>query len=559
MKKTLIAILTVCIFIFTCIFGNEYISAKLTNKTSSKQKKPSKIVKTSVQSQPINYIKIGSVGGYNNKIITNNLLKACKLPPATASKLPYWTGYIIENKISTNYTDNRWDKYTGGTFYFVEKEIEYLAKNRFNCARVLYSFSFLGKPGDPYMINKSELEQLDELISWGLKNNVHIMISNTGLPNKRSTSWDEENVMSNPELFKNKKMQELYLSYWDMLAKRYKDIPSNVLSFELAVEANVPDGDTKLYADVLTPVAKNIWSYNPKRIVIVNDVWKQVPEQLAKIGCCISLHNHIYTVDERRLRHNYKIETDAKWPMEYLPNSFNDSSGVLTLKSESKFSKGKLILYFECTDNPFEIKADEKLISKPVFKGGKWGELTKYEVEIPKDTSTLTLTPKGGSSLIAITIKQENKPSVTLPTHGLYTCCETEPLPSIQINNDGTTKNINNPQKLLNSEYFTKQYLKKFIDTAKQYNVGFIMTEIGTDTMDLSPQEYTAYHETWLTALKNNNIGWMYNCIHNILAPQDIMWLNSTNSKFTKFEKVETIPNYYANKAITDMLKRYSK
>lgn len=198
-----------------------------------------------MQAQEARYVPINEVGTYNPEIITPELLKACQLPELDKSRLPYWTGYILENKISVNCgRDSEWERYTAGNWYWNEQEIKYLKDNGFNCVRALYSLSFLSDPDDIYSINVSELEQLDELISWCIKYNVHLMIAQTGLPGKWNldeNGWHEsfdywntqENVGGNPELFTSQEMQKAYTAYYDMLAKRYQDIPNGILSFDL--------------------------------------------------------------------------------------------------------------------------------------------------------------------------------------------------------------------------------------------------------------------------------------------------------------------------------------
>jgi hypothetical protein len=159
-------------------------------------------------------------------------------------------------------------------------------------------------------------------------------------------------------------------------------------------------------------------------------------------------------------------------------------------------------------------------------------------------------------AVLAILIEQKGKKTVTIPTHNLYNPQVVESVPTIMINDDGTTENVDNPKKVLDSTYFTKTYLQSFIDCAKKYNVSFIMTEVGTDTLDLTPKEYVDYHSTWLKALQDNHIGWMYNCVHGILAPHDLMWLNDTNTSFTEFERLKN-SSYLVNTNVMDMLKRY--
>lgn len=138
-------------------------------------------VLTDVQNQEARYTPIGEVGSYNTNIITDELLnKETTLPDATNQFLPYWTGYNLENKIFAR------EEYR----YFYEDEIKFLSDNGFNCARILYSFTFLSNPEDPTLINEAELEQLDELISWGMKYNVNIQISNIGIPGAKGEHGD---------------------------------------------------------------------------------------------------------------------------------------------------------------------------------------------------------------------------------------------------------------------------------------------------------------------------------------------------------------------------------
>jgi hypothetical protein len=524
---------------------------------------PITIPLTDIQKESASYIPISEVGTYRTDIITDALLAGTTLPEATAKDVPYWTGYIMENKIFANFQNDFWSQYReeeSGDHCFIEQEFAYLKNNGFNCARIVYSMSFLSDPDDVNSINVAELDQLDELISWGLKYNIHIMLSITGMPGKRNTSCEEENVQNSSQIFTDTSMEKAFAAYWDMLAKRYADIPAKVLSFELLAEPEVPDASLDRYYKVLAPVAKNIWTYNPERIVIANDLSKQLPEKMAEIGCCLSLHTHIYAVDENRLR-DFGIENDATWPLQYFPEYYNgEDSGELTLKSEDGFLKGKLTIYYEGSGTTAAVSEDGKTIARAKAYEAE-DTLCKKTIDIASGTKKIVLKPSDDGSWLAITISQEGKDDITIPTHSLYgEDVGIEPLPSIKIHNDGTLENIDNPQKFLNADYFESVYLKKFIDCAKKNGVSFLMTEVGTDTVDLTPEEYVAYHSEWLDALSRNKIPWMYNCIHNILAPEQGMWLNANNSSFTEFNTVgELLPQYQENVIVTQMLKKYQK
>ncbi len=513
------------------------------------------IVATEVQKKSPKYVPIQDVGTYNTEIISEELLNSYQLPEASKNNVPYWTGFILENKISVNYGNSLWSNYTAGNDYFVEDEIRFFHENGFNSARVVYSLSYFSNPDDITQINLSELEQLDELIAWGLKYNIHIMISITGLPGKWYTSWDEEGVQSNDAIFTDEVMQTNFHSYWKMLSQRYAQIPSNALSFELLAEPRVNNGDLDLYAKVLTPIVQDLWQDNPNRIIIVNDVWKQIPEQLAAIGCDISLHTHIYTVSEERLD-DWGIQFDATWPMQYLPGTWNTETGNLILESDEGFSEGEITIYYDYYTTAAKILADDAIIYQPK-KEEFLNNKPKTVAVIPSGTKKITVIPQDNAAFVAVKIDQKDKKAIVIPTHSLYgVYVPNELLPTIKINADGSLKNMDQTEKKLDSEYFETAYLKEFIACSEKYGVSFLMTEVGTDTLDLNPDQYIAYHSEWLKALKINHISWMYNCTHNVLAPEPLMWLNEKNSMFTEFADTD-IPKYKENVRVIEMLKSF--
>jgi len=67
---------------------------------------------------------------------------------------------------------------------------------------------------------------------------------------------------------------------------------------------------------------------------------------------------------------------------------------------------------------------------------------------------------------------------------------------------------------------------------------------------------YSAYHSEWLRAVKENHISWMFNCTHNVLAPEPLMWLNEKNSMCTEFADTD-IPKYKENVRVIEMLKSF--
>lgn len=544
--------------------GTTYVTVTYKGRTSAKLKvtvknesAPAAVSKTKVQAQKARYVPISEAGAYNPEIITPELLKACKLPELDKSKLPYWTGYILENKISVNYArDSAWDQYTGGNWYWNEQEIKYLKDNGFNCARALYSLSFLSDPDDIYSINVSELEQLDELISWCIKYNVHLIIAQTGLPGKWNLDkngwhddydyWREnENVASCTELFESEEMQKAYTAYYDMLAKRYQDIPNGILSFELAAENDVRAEDLApalhIQAEVLGPVAQTIWSYSPDRIVIVSDLWCAVPRELAAMGCCIAKHAFVDVLGDG----------SNGWPVPFVPGLADGTSGSLILTAESSFKSGEFTVGYDYYGETPEIIADGKAVSVSVNEKNK-----TFSGRIPEGIRKIELKTAEEMKFNWVSLSQNGRKSIRLPA--AHASSYPLPLPQFIVSDNGSLTRPDGSSADMNVDDFVNAYLKEAMDCAAEYGVSFIATEIGGDEAGvLYPKKYVAYNEMLLQAYKQNGIGWMYNCVHNILAPESLMWFNRENSKFTDFSNVPNMYGYQVNNTIMDMLKRF--
>ena len=239
MKKSL------CLFLALLLFAGAFAGCTAAEDTGQPAA-PRKIELTAVQAQEPRYVPIDEVGTYNTDIITDEIRGACTLGDISADALPHWTGLILENKIFYNfYSDERWAEYTPGGRYWTEDQIRFQAEQGFNCVRVVYSFSYLSDPDDVWSINMAELEQLDELLSWCMKYDMHLLLSITGLPGMAGADWKtEEDIAANDALFTDPEMQEVFAAYWKMLSRRYADIPSGALSFELEAEGSctTPEG-----------------------------------------------------------------------------------------------------------------------------------------------------------------------------------------------------------------------------------------------------------------------------------------------------------------------------
>ncbi len=511
---------------------------------------------TAIQSQEARYVPIAEVGTYNKDIVTDELVANVNLPEAGNGKAPVWNGYILENKIWVNFENEAWQKYTPGERYYNKFEIDHIAELGFNCVRIVYGLSYLSNPEDVYSINVSELEQLDELLSWCLENDLHLMISITGMPGKWNTSRQEEDVNKNPEIFTNPETAKAYAAYMEMLAMRYADIPSKALSFELLAEPGVPNDDVDLYAEVLEPVALAMWEHDSSKILIANDVYKNVPERMAEIGCVLSLHHHSTVIYSAQLMEWYGIDmSETYWPAPVVPMNMYDGQTV-SMSSEEGFSGATISVAYNYFNYEPELYADGVLIPWDNATGRyavyDAGEL---HVQIPDGSKELTIAIKDEMGVELIDISWDSKSAKILPLYIDGQRIDFEPEFVITSDRQAVCANEGTIQ-FGGWQHMYDTTISKFVECAEKHGVSYIMTEVGSDTQTLSVEDYIAYHTELLEILDEHNIGWMYNCIHNILAPPDIMWQGQAQG-FT-VTPIEGTP-YFENREITDMLVSFAQ
>lgn len=519
--------------------------------------------KTAVQSQDARYIPIGEVSTYNKDIITDELLANCSIEDVDISNLPYWTGYILENKACINQeVSSVWELYTPGADYFCEEDVRYLKENEFNCVRTMYSFSNLSNPDDIYSINEAELEQLDELLSWCIKYDITLILSVMGMPGKKNTSWDEENVACNTEVLLNPDMREAFQKYWMMISKRYADIPNGIIAFELMAEPEPDrekedDAAMQDYYDAMMPIVTQMQKDRADRVIIAEDLDKKVPEKLAEMGCCLSLHTHVYYVDNRRAMEEWGIDTQTKWPMPYLPMCVYNETSPYTICAEDTFEDTVIQYYIigEWGDYALQVTVDG--VNYEYDRMQNDAGTTYFELKVPNGAKEVTISSiENGWFNVPVTKVIGADGSVVDLVWTYAITDENDVMPTLQINKDGSVTCLSG--QTFDSDFIYDRALAPFVDCAKKNNVSFIMSEVGTDTESLSVEDYLEYHEMWLEMLHSHKISWMYNCQRNVFAPLFAMWLRTNKIPFENFTQWENTAYYQCDEVI-DLLKKYSK
>lgn len=172
----------------------------------------------------------------------------------------------------------------------------------FNFLRVPLNTKFFFANADVNQPAIQYWENLDELISWGIQYKVHISLVVCETYGHNCTYTEEEST-----LFQNQQQMDLFVTFWDTVAKRYADIPNNALSFNLLNEPCDYIGED-VYCEMALHLAEVIRAHTPDRLII-SDMFSWGKEPLeGLVGSGIVQTIHCY---EPNALHSGELE---EWP-----------------------------------------------------------------------------------------------------------------------------------------------------------------------------------------------------------------------------------------------------
>jgi hypothetical protein len=206
---------------------------------------------------------------YDSSIITSDLLEQAKdMPEIKNGDVSDWCGFVVngcpyENReIDANQFD---------------KDAKHLSEWGFSCVRYMLTYQTLFDKRVT-KVDETKLKKLDHLVASAIKYNIHLNLVTFSMPG-RWADTDSKTYTSTGEfdLFTNKDRQKEAYAVWDLLAKRYQNIPSSVLSFCPLWEVQNYNLSTGLPVEVYTPeqvavvyekLVSTIKKYGNDRLVI---------------------------------------------------------------------------------------------------------------------------------------------------------------------------------------------------------------------------------------------------------------------------------------------------
>lgn len=147
---------------------------------------------------------------------------------------------------------------------FVEEDFQLISEWGFNFVRLPLDYRYWTDSSDWEKIVESELAPIDEVIAWARKYGLHVQLAFHRAPGYTIAKPGEKR-----NLFRDEEAQHACARHWAYFAKRYRDVPNDVLSFNLVNEPTVAADE---YAPVAERLLQSIWQEDPHRFVISDGV-----------------------------------------------------------------------------------------------------------------------------------------------------------------------------------------------------------------------------------------------------------------------------------------------
>ncbi|MGO4694765.1 glycoside hydrolase family 5 protein [Paenibacillus sp. 2TAB26] len=146
-----------------------------------------------------------------------------------------------------------WDSYVER--YVDEIDVREVAKQGFNSVRFPINARGILEQGEEIIFNEKRLARIHEVIEWCRKYKLYVILDLHGAPGGQTGANIDDSENDLPELFTDRRNQELTIAIWRMFAERYKD-DWIIAGYDLFNEP-LPDWFNQ-YNDLVEPLHKEI-------------------------------------------------------------------------------------------------------------------------------------------------------------------------------------------------------------------------------------------------------------------------------------------------------------
>ena len=183
-------------------------------------------------------------------------------PPPTAARLPRWHGFNLTEKFVAR---------RDGNPPFADSDFALLAEWGFDFTRLPMSYHCWASPDEPLKLREAELKHLEQAVESGRKHGVHV-----NLNLHRAPGYCVNPPKEPLDLWKDEKALDACAFHWAYLAKRFKGIPNDSLSFDLLNEPpNIPE---ETYSRIVKGLVQAIRAEDPQRLIVADGLkWGRDP------------------------------------------------------------------------------------------------------------------------------------------------------------------------------------------------------------------------------------------------------------------------------------------
>jgi endoglucanase len=184
-----------------------------------------------------------------------------RLPDPTWRVLPHWYGFNLQEKFNTDW----------GVKRFREEDFAWIGELGFNYVRLPMDYRAWAEPGNWSVLRQSVLEEIDQVMRWAEQYQIHVCINFHRAPGYSVTPPAEPK-----SLWNNDEALFVCATHWSNFARRYKGIPSRLLSFNLLNEP--PAMDPAVHRAVISRLVEAVRKEDDKRLIVCDGTaWGTAP------------------------------------------------------------------------------------------------------------------------------------------------------------------------------------------------------------------------------------------------------------------------------------------
>lgn len=441
-------------------------------------------------------------------VTKESIALAENMPVAAYNNLPNWKGHTVKGRSETINS--------GIGMKYTKSEIAAIASCGFDFVRAPLDFRLLFDGKDTSRVSMGYLQTMDELVNWCAEYGIHICFDLHDMPGFTTDSTD-----SNDILFKDKETQDLFCQFWRFMSNHYKDVPSNLLSFNLLNEPHGYEGETltdDVYSQVMLLAIDAIHNITPDRLIFVDMlgvVSGKVVEGLADADVAQAFHPY------------FMADGTETWPNYSMNGFISHDNGILTLRGD--FPAGTEVtigLVMAHRESMLSWISEKTVVGEYAIGGeamgengcidigeeGTGGEWRAYETRVwtaklTEAAEELRLEQNGEGlwyMLDHIRIALPDK-EILISVNNSYV--PSEDVPVLLISNDGSVSS----EKEGTLVYFTKDYLReqfeKYADFREKTGRAVMIQEFGFNNTIPTPTALAAADD-FLALADEYNIPW---------------------------------------------------